>query len=131
MMNEQDDRIVIARDANGKPLVWRREQYGLGWEWDHAALAECVERLQAIVDKLPKTADGVPVSCGDTVYHIDRGEASSSNAVYPLEVQQIRGILLVGVSRGYRIINNYHAIDERCYSTQAAAEAARREGGGE
>jgi hypothetical protein len=84
-----------------------------------------IAELEAVVDKLPKTADGVPVTCGDTVYCWAGGEASPDEAVYPLEVQQSRGILLVGRLGGYRSISNYQALDSRCYSTRAAAEAAK------
>ena len=42
------------------------------------------EELQAIVDRLPKTADSVPVVPGDTVYHKpeERGGYSEAGLVF-------------------------------------------------
>jgi len=64
------------------------------------AVANEVHRLQAIVDKLPKTADGVPVVPGDIAYTTD------------------------GRSMRINTSASGHVISD-CYSTREAAEAAK------
>jgi hypothetical protein len=66
------------------------------------------DRLQAIVDRLPKTADGVPVVPGQFIY------ASDGKAVMMLRYAENDGRM---------------AYPEVCYSTREAAVAAR-EGAG-
>ncbi len=65
--------------------------------------AEEIERLRAIVDKLPKTADGVIVAAGDLVWH---PKCSSAPC-------RVDGIAQAGF---------FNVKD--CYSTKEAAEAA-------
>ena len=67
---------------------------------EEAATVE-IDRLQEIVDKLPKTADGVPYAPGDTVY--------GGNGSYTLSA---------AVAAQY---------SRRYYSTKAAAQAAGEE----
>lgn len=72
--------------------------------------------LAAIVERLPKTADGVPVVPGDVVFH-PTGHYSH-----------------VTDRRGVRLYGNGEWVDiESCYSTieaaEAAAEAAVKGGG--
>ena len=64
---------------------------------------EC-ERLQTIVDRLPKTADGVPVVPGQFIY------SSDGRAMMMLTYAQHEG---------------HMAYPDVCYSTREAAEAAR------
>ena len=74
-----------------------------------AVMAE-VERLRAVVDRLPHTADGVPVLPGDTVCAVFGGDL-----VEEVTLQDWRHAL-PGKSGG-----KYPG----CYSTREAAEAAR------
>lgn len=55
-------------------LEWRRELAAIGPHLDHLewAVGE-IERLQAIVAKLPKTEDGVPVVVGMDVWAVWEG----------------------------------------------------------
>jgi hypothetical protein len=54
-------------------VAWRADSLRQTRRYDRLAVAEAenieqIERLRAIVDKLPKTADGVPVVPGETYY---------------------------------------------------------------
>ena len=82
------------------------------------AAAKEIKRLRAIVDKLPKTADGVTVVPGeDTVWawHPHRGEFTE----YAVEISQ-----------PYAEVD-YDFVDPNCvcrfYSTREAAEAAKEQ----
>lgn len=66
-----------------------------------------IERLQAIVDRLPKTADGVPVAFHQELWYFDR---DSDN---PIRLMHTRTL-------------SYWKIVESCYSTREAAESARK-----
>ena len=96
-------------------------------------LVKEIRRLRAVVDKLPKTADGVPVGIGDTVYfdldtdeHIrrfsDYGRRFSDYGpivqveIVPLMFNEVYGCV------GWNV--------QDCYSTPEAATAAREQSGG-
>ena len=82
------------------------------------------DRLRAIVDRLPKTADGVPIVPGMKVYPlfpIDDPEFSEDDD-YATCVLKLRDALT-----GETFEPN-EWIPGKCYSTQEAAEAARKEG---
>lgn len=64
-----------------------------------------IERLQAIVDRLPKTADGSPILPGQVVYHRDRRG-------------KIRPETMV-------LASPFPHLLKCCYSTREAAEAAK------
>jgi hypothetical protein len=73
-----------------------------------------LERLRAIVDRLPVTADGVPVAPGMTIYEPASKygapvEPFVANAVYAFTDAPL------------------HNIYRECYSTREAAEAAAKE----
>jgi len=74
-----------------------------------------VEQLQAIIDKLPKTADGVPMVPGMRVWRI--GHQTALGEIV-LDVSS-RGVHLVGKSDLYET--------RALCSTKLAAEAAGRE----
>ena len=70
-----------------------------------------IERLRAIVDKLPKTEDGVPVSDGDYTVCDD---------VYPMPHHwKIR------LQTGETYENHIHRDSEKHYSSREAAEKAK------
>ena len=103
------------------PNLWHLAQGNLSWitagvpELQTEAeevLAE-IERLKAIVDKLPKTADGVPVVPGMRVWRHDWQTALGETVS---EIDGTNRVRLVGI--GYM----YHGQD--ISSTHAAAEAA-------
>lgn len=74
---------------------------------------EC-ERLQAIVDKLPVTADGVPVVPQiDDLYHPSRPKCGILNDETQVEFDD------TGAGDWH-----YHPVGE-CYSTEEAAQAAK------
>jgi hypothetical protein len=81
-----------------------------GWAACYRRSEAEIERLRAIVDRLPKTKDGVPIiPCVDSVWHPDftgSGTAKECGRAYWACYMR--------------------KIDE-CYSTREAAEAARRE----
>ena len=86
----------------------------------HRLLAR-LDALQALVDKLPKTADGVPVVDGDELYHPSVGD----NSMFGVHAE----------TKAYWIWNSgpnegSHWTDtiSSCYSTREAALAAKVEG---
>jgi len=86
----------------------------------HDSLPES-DRLAAIVERLPKTADGVPVTPGMVVYGINA----------EMLVGDTKDMFMVGhISSGTGW--HYHALKKQCwplFSTRAAAKAARANGG--
>lgn len=81
------------------------------------AIAE-VARLQAIVDKLPKTADGVVVLPGMTLYEHCWME--------PFHVRELVAVS-DDVKRSEWMCDDGEIDPLQCYSTREAAEAAERE----
>lgn len=61
---------TLRRMAKAPRMAYQRVTYTIDWP---ALLAE-VQRLQALVDKLPKTEDGVPVTSSDDVYELIDGK---------------------------------------------------------
>lgn len=77
-------------------------------------LEEEIEQLEAIVDKLPKTADGVPVTPGMTIWFNTRKS-------------EAKGFIVASVGTGFCELKDkprgcYH---DKFYSSKQAAEAAR------
>jgi hypothetical protein len=87
----------------------------------HADALEESERLTAIVDRLPKTADGVPMTLGQTVYTL-----RSDGVVRGRQVIEITGDW-IGVQVGALVGTRGSARPEIIYSTREAAEKARTE----
>jgi hypothetical protein len=86
-----------------------------------------VERLQEVVDKLPKTADGVPVVPGETYYARFRDE--DEDGAWHIEECRYVGHAEPHVDYDWEVENwlwddAYDAPGFRVYSTRAAAEAA-------
>lgn len=95
---------------------------GIIWHGDHDVRAQVaavmeylcsrLNRLQAIVDKLPKTGDGMPVVPGMEVWVYD-----DLNDCFPSEEVEVEiPSILLGVEAW-----------SDCYSTKEAAEAAAKE----
>ena len=82
------------------------------------AVAE-LERLQAIVDRLPKTADGVPMALGQTVFTL-----RSDGVIRGRQVIEITDDW-IGVQVGALVGTRGSARPEIIYSTREAAEKAR------
>jgi len=75
-----------------------------------------IDRLQVIVDKLPKTADGVPVVPGkDIVWHPDVRHIRG--APMPLDIDAN------GEAAWWRTPDERYSVED-CYSTQEAAKAS-------
>jgi hypothetical protein len=104
-------------DEQVKEMVKRLRDM-TGWLHTDAA-ADLLEQQQAVLDRLPKTADGVPVVPGDVVYH-----PCGSYALLPGCVGQ--GALLT-------LYNGCDVVLGGCYSSKAAAREAAEQakGGGE
>lgn len=86
-----------------------------------AELEQKVERLRGVVDKLPKTADGVPIVPGMRLWFWGLSD---------LIRQQCEGITVDG---WYDLIGKHPTSDEKrrpTYSTCEAAATAGREGKG-
>lgn len=73
------------------------------------------DRLRAIVDRLPKTADGEPIAPGDEVFVLRAGHAGRVRAVH-------RDSVAVTVGCIAATLVNIHP--HQCYSTREAAEKA-------
>jgi len=86
-------------DADGQPICVDLCVSGSGCRY----MAE-IDRLEAIVDKLPKTADGVPVTPGLELWTVHSG----TGLPYSITVGSVR----------------YGGIYPDCYSTREAASAA-------
>ncbi len=99
-----------SRATSYHPVVWPCQN-----EDDWLTLMDEVERLQPIVNKLAKTADGEYVtSMEQSVWHPEYG----------------RMFVITGQRARPEYIGYYHKIQPiaKCYSTQAAAEAAGEKG---
>lgn len=106
--------------ACGFPIVEDREQVTGTICKKIARLARENADLRAVVERLPKTADGVPVLQGDTVYtewHL-RGIVSGVVCIDTRNDDQPADVWVEAAC-------DRCGIDD-CYSTRAAAEAARR-----
>jgi len=79
---------------------------------DMCDAADEIERLRAIVDKLPKTADGVTVVPGMLLYHYATGRPLGNVVTYTAGMR----------AHGQWAVAAYPVGD--CYSTREAAEAA-------
>lgn len=73
-----------------------------------------IERLRAIVERLPKTADGVPVTPGMAYWFEYMDTPGEFGQLHASEIYNCNGDV---------VFNTY------CYSTREAAEAARKAGG--
>lgn len=81
------------------------------------------ERLQSIVDKLPRTADGVPVAPLDTIYYLGPAKPCGCREVLSLVVDTAEK----GMMRKFGHMNGHLLRTADAYSTrQAAGEAERR-----
>jgi hypothetical protein len=81
-------------------------------------------KLEAFVDKLPKTADGVPQMPDDQVWSIDAVGAIRCGRVWH---NAGWGVTVKWPSDNSRGPNQYDIEVERCFSTRESAEAARKE----
>lgn len=88
-----------------------------------------VERLQAIVDKLPKTADGVPVVPGINVFRLWPNTALGCEAVreHTVEATHLNGVSLLGVAHSTSGWGETPIPFDQIFSTREAAEAAKGE----
>lgn len=86
-----------------------------------------VQALQAVVDKLPRTADGVDIILGMIVYAV--GDYEEGKAI---ESGQVKGIYALDKSGNWWVnFGSDEAAPKECYSTQEAAQAALEQQGGE
>lgn len=112
------------RDIVKRLLDDDRPLYGEAGYKDRADAAAEIERLRAIVDRLPKTADGASIVNGDRIYE---APCTISGRVVEHSVQHVDddGWLVISDDGSYEppIIANL----SRCYSTREAAEAAAEE----
>ena len=92
-----------------------------------------MRELEAVVERLPKTADGVPVVPGDTVY---AKRNPSDDTIVEFEVADYEKWTVDAwgsrnQARAYTEAGGGWVVSRHCYSTPEAAEAARQsEGGG-
>jgi hypothetical protein len=97
-------------DAPASPALMLGDQR-LAYEALQAA--DEITRLQAIIDRLPKTADGVPIVPGDTIWF----DIDNYSTVAGIEIEEPGGQWWVsfGISG---------AETDQCYSTREAANKA-------
>lgn len=93
-------------------------------EADRQELEAQLSAAQAIIDKLPKTADGVPVVPGMKVWW-----SHSNGNIDDAEVCELRdggcGVIIWDEATG-RLAHHLEYV--ACYSTREAAETAQKEG---
>jgi hypothetical protein len=87
-----------------------------------ARLRARVAVLEGVVERLPKTADGVPIFDVDGVWHV---HPEVDNPMF------VRGVVYDLVNRKAFVVYQgaEYLTEIHCYSTRAAAEAAAKAGG--
>lgn len=100
-------------------------------EWADKAESE-LARLKAIVDKLPKTADGLVVIPGRDQVFSPKGQGMEYELWWgPDSFDDERHGQWLAMDENYRSIggcSTYFPLASDCYSTREAAEAAKRGG---
>lgn len=140
-------RVAGADAASTQQAYWvtKAHQEGL-IEATIAAQAAELERLRGIVDRLPKTADGVPVTCGDEVFaagqiHMRRLGDVGFDLTLTLKQQAPRGATMHVVSyedaeycvescSAFHVISTEGVVTDFFSTREAAEAAAAGEGGG-
>ncbi len=113
---------AIMKACLSRRLAQRDAEIANAMKMYDAARTE-IDRLQIIVGKMPKTADGVAITPDMVVWilreggEIDRGDVSKVGLNY---------VVIFGLGGGAD-----HFADAICYSTRTAAEAARVMKGGQ
>lgn len=91
------------------------------------------DELRAVVERLPKTADGVPVHPGDEVWYGRLGPRGGMKGPHSYTVTvygEVGDIHATGEEGGY-MSESYGLRVSECYSTREAAEAAVKETDGQ
>lgn len=118
-MNENSDVMAII----GKQCY--DEACRLGWPGNGTSnpaqwMTAKIERLRAIIDRLPKTADGVPITLSQTVFTL-----RSDGVIRNRRVVEITDAW-IGVQVGALVGTRGSAMPGIIYSTREAAEKARQ-----
>lgn len=90
-----------------------------------SAICDRLEYLEAIVNRLPMTADGVPITFGQKVYPPCGGPAIDASFRGGKAVYCFHGSCRDEGCQGDSSSGTHHEV-EKCYSTREAAEAARK-----
>ena len=136
--SEVDDEILVGDDLLAVKMYCGRWFYldgsfmckdVLGKEDSDSVKLECLSvkytKLQAIVDKLPKTKDGVSVVPGlDTVYTYCNHHHKIVSGVV-IHCENRRGYEWGMINRIDERFETVHPIQPYCFSTREAAEAAK------
>ena len=124
-------RALVEGGCRGGFHVNELDLFIPGWREELSEMAKLqaeIERLTAIIERIPKTADGVPVCIGMMVYWIEPRNPPK----FPAEVV---GEAVVSMCKDYADLvyhlnsdtDNRSCIEfSACYSTREAAEAANR-----
>lgn len=115
------DRLKQLSDATDAACKHVGEKSINAFRWAHRKIRRqqtAIDRLQALVDKWPKTRDGVPIFPGMTMWVLR--DFGTRRGLFPMEVFSIQELHVCDCDRLLISI-------EDCYSTRKAAEAA---GGG-
>ena len=104
--------LAAFRRCAAEPTRNNEGWYCCGCGEDMTEAADEIARLTAIVDKLPKTADGVTVVPGMLLYHYATGRPLGNVVTYTAGMR----------AHGQWAVAAYPVGD--CYSTREAAEAA-------
>ena len=95
------------------------------------ALAKRVRELEGVVEKLPKTADGVPVFPGDIVWHTKNPSSDEITSFAVSDYLDWKPSVWDGKTEARCVNDKGGGWPVRsCYSTHQAAEAARGKGVG-
>lgn len=119
--DEGDEPNVLDIDGvrssiSGTPGCWAHAYEDDWWPCQRKAAEE-----HAIVDKLPKTKDGVSVVPGEDVVWHPEVKSNVSNELQAMAIDIDGGAAWWRTPKDRRFVSD-------CYSTREAAEAARKEG---
>lgn len=89
-------------------------------------MAGRIAELEAIVARLPQTADGVPVISGDILWHPRHIGREPVTAISTAEVpESLFTVITTQIGRDGFVCRSEEVGVEECYSTEAAALAAK------
>ena len=128
MISRKDRTVSDTPTLVERLRTWRTERGPIDWNAADRLILESADRiaeLEAVAERLPRTADGVPVVPGMIVWIHERGSSKIGTPWQTLTEQVVTGMTegCVEVESRLRLFEAAAC----CYSTREAAEAAGEE----